>query len=274
MRRTRGFSLVELAVVMTVVALLLGGLMYTLSAQTEQRNFEDTRRRLEIARELVLSYAIVKGRLPCPARYTSSASHSQGLESFCTSAATSSVSTCSGSETTTEQSHGTCSNHFDGYLPAATIGFTQVDANGFAIDVWGNRIRYAVSRKTASGTCGTAPPNTYTTIFTSKSYLQTYGVACQPDDIEICKSASGITGAGTAAASCGSAANRIMSQSLVVALVFSTARMQIPARVRTRPPISTLIGSTSTTSRGRPMRRPASSTISSPGSRLASSLAG
>ena len=50
MTRARGFTLTELAVVMAIVAFLLGSLMYTLSAQSEQRNFEDTRRRLEQAR--------------------------------------------------------------------------------------------------------------------------------------------------------------------------------------------------------------------------------
>lgn len=211
-----GFTLVEMAVVMAIVALLLGGLLYTFSAQVDQRNYEETRRRIELARELVLNFAVVRGRLPCPARYTSSASHSAGQESFCSSAATSSSSTCAGSETTTEQSHGTCSNHFDGYLPAATIGFPGVDASGFAVDAWGNRLRYAVARTTASGTCATTPPNTYTTIFTSKTSLRTYGIACQPDDLLVCKSATGIT-----STTCGGSANQIMSQSLVVALVLS-----------------------------------------------------
>jgi prepilin-type N-terminal cleavage/methylation domain-containing protein len=48
-RRSDGFTLTELAVVLAIVALLLGGLMYTLAAQTDQRNFEETRRRLEQA---------------------------------------------------------------------------------------------------------------------------------------------------------------------------------------------------------------------------------
>lgn len=217
--RPAGFTLVEMAVVMAIVALLLGGLLYTLSAQVDQRNYEETRRRLELARELILNFAVVRGRLPCPARYASSSSHSAGQESFCASAATSSSSTCSGSETTTEQSHGTCSNHFDGYLPAATLGFPGTDSSGFATDAWGNRIRYAVSRTTSSGTCATTPPNTYTTIFTSKTYLRTYGIACQPDDLLVCKSATGIT-----STTCGSGANQIMSQSLVVALVMSDGK--------------------------------------------------
>lgn len=218
-RPAQGFSLIELAVVMAIVALLLGTMMVTLSAQTEQRNAEDTRRRLDQARELLLTYALVKGRLPCPARYTSAASHSQGAESFCTSAATSSTSTCAGSETTTEQSHGTCSNHFDGFLPAATIGYQQTDSDGFAVDAWGNRIRYAVARTNTNCSGATMPPNSYTTMFTSKTNLLSYGITCQPDDLLVCRSATGIT-----STTCGGGNNQIMSQSLVVALVLSTGK--------------------------------------------------
>jgi type II secretory pathway pseudopilin PulG len=208
-----GFSLVELAVVMAIVAFLLGSLMYTLSAQTEQRSFEDMRRRLDQARELLLAFSIVKGRLPCPARYTSSASNSQGFESFCTAA---SPATCSGSETTTEQTHGNCSNYVDGYLPAASLGWQQTDTSGFAVDPWGNRIRYAVAKLNTN--CSTSPPAN-TILFTSASNLKTYGVSCQPNDLLVCKTATGIT-----SSDCGGAANQIMTQSLLVAVVYSTGK--------------------------------------------------
>jgi type II secretory pathway pseudopilin PulG len=218
-----GFSLVELAVVLTIVALLLAGLMYTLSAQIEQRNLDETRRRLEQARELLLSSAIVNGRLPCPARYTSAASNSGGLESFCTAAATSSVSTCAGTETTTLQTHGTCSNHYDGYLPAVSLGYTQTDPSGFAIDAWGNRIRYVVARTNTNCSGTQTPPNTYTTMFTSKSYLQQYGITCQPNDLLVCKLATGLN-AGASPPNCGGIINQVMTQSLVVAIIFSTGK--------------------------------------------------
>lgn len=212
----RGFTLTELAIVATIVALLLASLMYTLSAQVEQRNMDDTRRRLEQARDLVLAFALVNGRLPCPARYASSASHSQGLESFCTAA----TGTCVNTETTTVQSHGNCSNYYDGYLPAASIGFQTTDSNGFAVDPWSNRIRYVVTK--TSPAC--APANTL--VFTSAANLKTYGVTCQPPDLLICKSASGpIT-----ASSCITTANQATSTNLVSALLFSTGKNFVTAQ--------------------------------------------
>jgi prepilin-type N-terminal cleavage/methylation domain-containing protein len=223
-RRGVGFTLVELAIAMSIIALLMSSLMYTLSAQSDRRDQEETRRRLEQARELVLAFAVANGRLPCPARYTSAASNSGGLESFCPSAATSSTSSCVGSETTTQPTspeHGTCSNHYDGYLPAASLGAIPVDSSGFAIDAWGNRIRYAVTRKNTNCSGIQTPAHTYTTMFTSKSYLQQYGLSCQPDDLLICKSGAGIT-----SSACGGAANQIMSQSLVAAVIFSTGKNQ------------------------------------------------
>lgn len=212
----RGFTLTELAIVTTIVALLLASLMFTLSAQVESRNIDDTRRRLEQARDLVLAFAIANGRLPCPARYTSSASHSQGLESFCAA----SSGTCAGAETTTVQAHGNCSNYYDGYLPAASIGFQTTDSNGFAVDAWSNRIRYVVTK--TSPAC--APANTL--VYTSTANLKTYGLTCQPPDLLICKSSSGpIT-----SASCITTANQVTATNLLTAIIFSTGKNFLSAQ--------------------------------------------
>jgi len=211
----RGFTLIELAVVLAIVGVALGGLAFTLAAHNEQRTFEDTRRRLEQARDLLLAFAVVNGRLPCPARHTNTASHSQGMESFCAAAAGS----CPGAETTSVQTHGYCSNPFDGFVPAASLGITAVDSSGFATDAWGNRLRYAVTRRNASGTCAVSPPSSTTPIVTSGPNLKAYGIACQPNDLLVCRSASGIT-----ASDCGPTANAIMTSTTVVAVVYSTGR--------------------------------------------------
>ena len=95
--RARGFTLVELAVVLAIVTLLMSTMLFTLSAQTEARNFAENARRLEQIRELTLGYAVSNRRLPCPATSTS-----VGQESL---------------------TAGTCTSFYDGYVPAKTIGF-------------------------------------------------------------------------------------------------------------------------------------------------------
>ncbi len=207
MTRANGFTLVELALVFAIVALLMASLMYTLSAQVEQRNFEDTRRRLEQARELVLGFAVVNGRLPCPATATSA-----GIEA--------------------PAGGGTCTTGFAGWLPARTIGFQQTDPSGYAIDTWGNRIRYAVSVATPYNSqtprvcrpvLDTTPP--VTPHFTHKDNLKANGIDCQPNDLLVCKSANLVPpGLVITPTTCGGGANQIMSTSLVVAVMFSTGK--------------------------------------------------
>src|SRR5688572_18807822 len=63
----RGFTLIELAVVVVVIALLLGSLLYPLNTQVEQRNVAQTQRVLEETREALIGYAMIHGRLPRPA---------------------------------------------------------------------------------------------------------------------------------------------------------------------------------------------------------------
>jgi prepilin-type N-terminal cleavage/methylation domain-containing protein len=207
--RSAGFTLIELAVVLAIVGLLLGSLMYTLSAQVERRDQEETRRRLEQAREMLLTYAMVNGRLPCPAR----------------SAATASPSTVAGDEV--RDSSGNCtgdsiSDYYGGtngavtlgLLPARTIGWSHLDSSGLAIDAWNNRIRYAVANLVAN--CSGTPTTPH---FTNATNLRANGISCQPNDLLICKSATGIT-----STTCGGASNQLMSQSLVGAIVWSTGK--------------------------------------------------
>ncbi|TMF04389.1 MAG: type II secretion system protein, partial [Chloroflexi bacterium] len=130
-RQQRGFTLTELAVVFTIIALLIGGGMMTLSAQVEQRNNDETVRRLNAAAEAVLAYAIVNRQFPCPA-----------------------VAGATGDEA--PAGGGACTNWYGGFLPARTIGFQPTDPQGYGVDVWGNRIRYAMANLITGCTGG--PP--------------------------------------------------------------------------------------------------------------------
>jgi prepilin-type N-terminal cleavage/methylation domain-containing protein len=215
MRRTAGFTLTELAVVMVIVGFLMGSLMYTFSAQIEQRNYDETRRRLDQARELLLAYAIVNGRLPCPARSTSS-----GLEQR-----DSATGQCTSGGVEDYYGGTLTSGAIGGLLPAATIGFQQTDPSGFALDAFNNRIRYAVSKTIDSTTCTVSA----TYHFTNATSLRTNGIACQPRDLQICKTSVGsptslLATAGSERCGGTSGDNALITSGLVAALVFSTGK--------------------------------------------------
>jgi len=202
-----GFTLTEVAIVVAIVALLLGSLMYTLSAQVEQSNFEETRRRLDQAKALLLAYAIVQGRLPCPARSNSLADEVRAATGQCTDGVTEDYygGTLAGGVT-------------GGLLPARAIGFQQADAEGFAVDAWGNRIRYAVEKSVTGCSGSSTLPH-----FTFATNLKANGITCQPRDLLVCKSATGVSGV-PGATNCGAAANVLTNQNLLVAVVYSVGK--------------------------------------------------
>lgn len=193
-RHSRGFTLTELAVVFAIVALLIGGAMATLSSQIEQRNSDETRRRLDTAVEALIAFAIVNRRLPCPA----------------TTGTTGDEALASGTAAT----GGPCTTNFGGLLPARTIGFQPIDPQGYGVDVWGNRIRYAVaSALDTSVTNCTAPALPH---FTSMANLKANGVSCRPNDIDICAPTDTTT-------TCTST-NRVVSTNTAMVVVFSTGK--------------------------------------------------
>lgn len=62
----RGFSLIEIAVVMFIIVLLLGSILIPLTTQVEQRQISETQKTLEEIREALSGFALANGYLPCP----------------------------------------------------------------------------------------------------------------------------------------------------------------------------------------------------------------
>lgn len=119
-RRTesqRGFTLVEMAIGMLVIALLLGSILVPLSAQVEQRKVSETQKALEEMREALLGFAIANGYLPCPDK-----------------TATGGAGTPNDGR---EDVNGSVCVVSEGNFPWATMGTPAADS-------WGNRFHYRV----------------------------------------------------------------------------------------------------------------------------------
>ncbi|GBG13691.1 uncharacterized protein NMK_1242 [Novimethylophilus kurashikiensis] len=78
-----GFTLIEMAVVLVVVGLMLGGLLMPISAQLDQRNYTETRRAMSDIREALLGFAMANGHLPCPAISVSDGREDRAVSGIC-----------------------------------------------------------------------------------------------------------------------------------------------------------------------------------------------
>jgi prepilin-type N-terminal cleavage/methylation domain-containing protein len=112
MKRERGFTLIELAVALMIIALLLGMFVVPLGTQMDNQRISETQRQLELAREAVLGFAVARGRLPCPA-----------TRNLATGAVGAGTENCGLAE---------------GVLPWADLGVPETDA-------WGRRFLYRVT---------------------------------------------------------------------------------------------------------------------------------
>jgi len=64
--RVEGFTLIEMALVLLILGLLLGGLLAPLTVQREVAAVKEADRLLAEAEEALIGYALVNRRLPCP----------------------------------------------------------------------------------------------------------------------------------------------------------------------------------------------------------------
>lgn len=110
--RRNGFTLVEMAIVLLILGLLLGSGLGLLSAQIEQQQNKDTQKVLDEAKEALIGFAVVNGRLPRPATSAVNGAENPVIcadETACT-----------------------------GFIPWSSLGVSKTDA-------WGKIIRYSVT---------------------------------------------------------------------------------------------------------------------------------
>jgi len=152
----KGFTIMELTVVLVIVSLLLGGLLVPLSTQRDIDSTKATDKSLADIREALIGFAVINGRLPCPADPTiASGATNAGVEATTGSGASLSCNCTSASSAavdgvakygaagaaackTTASNGDALADSVGGVLPWATLGLLETDA-------WGNRYTYQVS---------------------------------------------------------------------------------------------------------------------------------
>jgi len=135
--RQHGFTLLEIAMVLFIVALLLAGLVPTITSQMEQQRANETRKKISEIKEALIGYALRTGTLPCPAR---------GDIATGQAGAGDSILSC----------NNTGGNYSFGVVPWVTLGTSETDG-------WGNRFTYRVAAdfadSIASNTNGACTPS-------------------------------------------------------------------------------------------------------------------
>lgn len=126
-RPVRGFSLIEIAVVLFIIGLVTGGIVALLNSMVGNRQIEATRTRQEAIKTNLISFIARNNRMPCPAPSTSS----DGAEGV-------TPGTCTG-----VSSSGTgVSTVVTGMVPWASLGLPEETA----LDAYNNRFTYQVVR--------------------------------------------------------------------------------------------------------------------------------
>ncbi len=121
MKRSRGFTLIEIAIGLMIMGLAAAGIIGVLSQQAEQRRIADTRARLAQARDALMAFVATRGRLPCPAGIASN-----GVELAVPQPPP---------PGTPGGTRFVCATEA-GLLPAVTLGLPDLEPGGWFADGW------------------------------------------------------------------------------------------------------------------------------------------
>ena len=129
--RARGFSLVEMALVLLIVGLLAAVFLPATNTFLENNRRKETRAKLEALEQAMVRFVMVNRRLPCPADGVQGAANpTSGVE-----------------QRNDAVTPATCTAMATGVVPWRSLG-VPADA---AMDAWGNLITYRVWARTSGG---------------------------------------------------------------------------------------------------------------------------
>jgi prepilin-type N-terminal cleavage/methylation domain-containing protein len=127
-----GFTLVEIAIVLLIIGILIGGFAMPIGQQVENKRRSDARHQIDEVKEALIGFAMAHGRLPCPA----GPGAPKGEEAYANAAA---------------RLNGIC-QYPHGMVPHATLGLRgPMTADLLLADPWNSPLRYSVAINDANG---------------------------------------------------------------------------------------------------------------------------
>lgn len=124
-----GFTLVEIAIVLLIVAILLGYTVALFPRQQDLKKYRAVDVEMDRVIEAIIGFAQVNGRLPCPAVPNSGGDEDGGGAVDC--------------------------NNYGGFVPVNTLGLTgKLNQDTLLLDPWGNPYRYYVTNNDFNGSGG------------------------------------------------------------------------------------------------------------------------
>ncbi|MGC1174209.1 prepilin-type N-terminal cleavage/methylation domain-containing protein [Polaromonas sp.] len=188
--RQRGFSLIEIALVLVIAGIALGAGLSLLGAKTAQAKIDSTKTRTEAVRQALVAFVSQNYRLPCPA--------APGLVRGAAGYNTEQRSGVAGAEVCTAASG--LANNIGGAAPAGVSRGTVPCASlGLAdeacTDAWGNRFTYFVRnsaiRLTVNTVSGMGGSMTVHKIIPPAAVVLTNGAAPTGNQINACSTTAG-----------------------------------------------------------------------------------
>lgn len=175
LKNKKGFTLIEIAIVLLIISILLGYTLAMAPKQQELKQFKQAQQEMAEISEALYAFAQIKGYLPCPAYWTRSL--------------TPPLTTSNGFECRDLLSSGLCNssvlthdcNVWFGAVPAKTLGIDGKYSNtNFLIDPWGSPYLYQVTN-VDSNSAGTG-----LSYFVMPGGMKSKGIANLAPDLTIC----------------------------------------------------------------------------------------
>lgn len=166
-----GFTLIEMAIVLVILAALLSYTFMPLRAQLETANIKEARGKLAEIEQALYGFAIANGRLPCP---TLPGEGGLSMPQDPT------------------PPNASCNSSI-GFVPSVSLGLKgETNCDGLLLDPWGRPYRYSVTDSDFDGDGNDD--------FVVSTELRDVGIADAAPDLRVCRNLDAACSGGTVAA--------------------------------------------------------------------------